>query len=241
MNCSNVITIPQMGSTCWFNAILMAVFHSQYINVFLKNKFFKENQNESDDLKKVFNLLTLSNNPTSIDKNKFYDVFKTLTPEYILGELHNINKNDFSLPNDRIIHGYFNHHYLYRLLNYIGVTNIGIYDYFEKNNELRNSYVDMIDFQHLKNSNKYSVTLNKKSLKKYNLEDNFDIIIIYNDKLLDFNKSKIVKKNFTIKEKLVLGNNTYLLDSTLLTNFNGSVCKIGHDVACITCNKKRYI
>jgi hypothetical protein len=49
--CQNVATIPQTRNTCWFNALLMALFYSQYSRELLLNtKTFEVKSNELDTI-----------------------------------------------------------------------------------------------------------------------------------------------------------------------------------------------
>jgi hypothetical protein len=225
MKCSDVITIPQISSTCWFNAILMAVFYSQYTNTLLKRKIKQENSKTKSILEEIFNLLTISNQPLPLKKEHLYDILNIITPEYILKTLHNENKELFNLPNELIQNGYFNHQYIYRLFKFLGISNIATFDYSEKTKLLKNSIIDNLKYRHVKTTNRYDVSNDTNYVKNNDINKAFDIVIVYTDIFNEITKrGNVVKNNFELQDKITLGSNVYILDSILLTNFNKAVC-----------------
>ena len=46
---------------------------------------------------------------------------------------------------------------------------------------------------------------------------------------------------FKINDQIQINNNTFILDSMILSNYNSNLCKKSHAIAGITCNDKRYI
>jgi hypothetical protein len=97
--CQNVATIPQTRNTCWFNALLMALFYSQYSRELLLNtKTFKLKSNELDT---ILNFMLSSFYKRDGDKTKlFYDLYE---PSNILKLLYRFKYTDREKKNRRII------------------------------------------------------------------------------------------------------------------------------------------
>lgn len=97
--CQNVATIPQTRNTCWFNALLMALFYSQYSRELLLNtKTFEVKSNELDT---ILNFMLSSFYKNEGDKTKlFYDLYE---PSNILKLLYRFKYTDRENKNRRII------------------------------------------------------------------------------------------------------------------------------------------
>jgi hypothetical protein len=76
-SCDNVITIPQYRDTCWFNAILMAIFYSQHSRKLLYNHF----EGKTDKFSKIMNDIIKHNYIRTEQAIKY---FEFMHPENIL-------------------------------------------------------------------------------------------------------------------------------------------------------------
>lgn len=236
--CDQVITVPQLTGTCWFTSLLMSVFFSQYSRNMLLNKIDKENTDMTNELKAVlWDIMQRRHKSVYEMKDYAYMFFKVITPESILKRLYQYNSKVFNFnPDERS--GYFNYTYLPKLLRFMGAKDLLLLDLDKWQPILTHSVVDKgLKITTIK-KNQYRLEVNKYKVDT-TLLDEYDYVIIY---ATDMPKgSEIYDDNFKIAETFEHRNKTYLLDSMLLTNFNSTVCKKGHDISGITCQEDRYV
>ena len=238
MDCKKVIVMPQIGSTCWANAIFMSTLYSQSMRGLLINKLTKgmQNQEMTSELHTILLDILQRRFKTSDElKSYAYMYFQVITPEVILKKLHEYNKQTFNF--DPIAkQGYFNYLYLPKFLDFLGAKDVAMVDFV--NGMLYHSIVN--GGLEIKTAQKgYHMVKNEGKITKSDKRE-YDAIIVYCTQ----NKSTkhlFDKKKFQLKETYVHNGKTYILDSLLLTNFNTDQCKKGHDICGITCGGERYL
>lgn len=241
IECNKVITVPQYTGTCWFNAIMMAVFFSENMKKVVSSK--KSTWSHmSPKLRKTFkDLIKRSSEPYTM-KDYAYMFFKAITPDNILKLLNKEDSNRFNFNPDKK-DGYFNTLYLPALLHYLNIDAVH-YDVLihKKQNELYYSNI----------YNEYKIITNKKKKDVYHIEydgykkidtKNFpkrpDVITL---RFRDETRSTVnLIGTIDIGDVVTVNKKRYIVDSLLLSNFNKDVCHRGHDIAGVTCNNKRYL
>lgn len=261
-DCLKVLTIPQFLGTCWFNALLMALFYSDYMRAYLKKNMMKdytnnENNNENNNNNNIGKNDKLLSSIKEILSDKFhkrseetFSLFhKKLRPENILNSLHKLNPKMFYIHTGlgKTKLGNRAEYYLPNLLTYLGVNSNVLYfdmksSYYYNDKKLSSLYYSRINkdpFVKKKELNYYHPT--KTVGKKYR-NKNVDIIVITT--ILDNEPTNYKNKytsTFELNDKMEFNNKTYTLDSLLLSSFNIDTCKKGHVISGVTCNNKRYM
>jgi hypothetical protein len=85
-SCDKVITIPQTSDICWFNAILMAIFYSQYSRKLLYHNF----EGKKDKFSRIMNDIIKHNYIRTGQVIKYFEFMK---PQNILKYI-NVDKTD---------------------------------------------------------------------------------------------------------------------------------------------------
>jgi hypothetical protein len=120
--CADVYTFPQLNGTCWFNALIMALFYSQGMrNVIMHN--MKQWRRTRGDFDYVYDTIA------DILINKYYrgprrldGEIDVLYPEHLLKALHLADRYDFEVdPNTTIQLGYSYEKYLPKLMRLLEV------------------------------------------------------------------------------------------------------------------------
>lgn len=244
VKCNEVISIPQISGTCWFNSILMSVLFSQYSRGLLMN-LYKKNEHDTNfdtEIHSIIKDIVVRRYVTSKQLRDYaYMYFEKVTPEYILKQLHEHDKSKFNFDPDKRV-GYFNYLYLPRFLEFLGVKDILMLDW--KNDNLYYSVVNKGLTIETANKNdkdtKYIVKTNTKNIKlPTNIKKEKEVILIYVNNRMTTNK--LIQSDFKLKEEFVFGGITYVLDSVLLSNFNYDVCQKAHDICGMSCANKKYI
>ena len=252
--CKDVLPIPQFSGTCWFNALLMALFYSELT----RNFFINELPNLKTTLKKhpkILNIIEdlLFNNYRVNNKNNdhFYNIFQ---PENILLELNKADKTVFYADSDLINTGWHGHLYIDQIFQFLNIKNKILYldilsdhnySLSKKNAPLINfnikndvitleyEYVSKLPrtnpFWKFKSVNK-SIVSDFKTPKRYSMPDDIDVISLY-----------INNNQDAPPEVLQFKNAKFILDSMMINNFNIDTCKMAHQIAGITCKSKKYL
>jgi hypothetical protein len=258
--CDNVITIPQYRGTCWFNAILMAIFYSQRSRKLLYNHF----EGKKDKFSRIMNDIIKHN---YIKTKEAIQYFKFMKPENILKYINADTTELHKAFKQNKIYGYEAKAFLPCFLKSLdkNVLDIIIYE----NNCYANFYSILPNFftSYYKADGR---TLNI-DLEKWNGIDSNDIkdpdyIIVNNissfeelDKIAYRYNIMFFKAFYKIQSKLNLktykidikglldfedeiyhNGNKYVLDSVLLSN-NNTDTELGHAIAGITCNNNHYV
>lgn len=251
-NCKDVLTIPQFTGTCWFNALLMAMFYSDGFRAYLKtnlinSKLFIKN-------KKLYDIFIdiLNNKYRNIHDNDniFFDELK---PEKLLKLLHQSNQKLFYFDPDKYS-GHWGENYLVKLFDYFGLKNKMLflsrnekdntrYLYSKLNNKI---IVYKIKTRNGKETVQASFGMKEltKEQKRKTLErTDFDVLVVTqkNYSSFDHYNELFTIPSSDIQEVIEFNGISYKLDSMLLTNFNSKVCNKYHQIAGVTCNNQRYM
>ena len=253
--CKDVLPIPQFEGTCWFNSLLMAIFYSEL----MRNFFISELPNIKERLvkhPKVMEILEdlLFNNYRINEKNNqhFYNAFR---PENILKELNKADKKIFFADDTIIESGFQGKLYvdqMFKFLNvkekvlYLDITSEHRYRLTHKNADVIGYEIDKEgfitvhyeQFSKIPRSNPYWKfrALNKtsvyefKTTKRYNMPEDIDVINL-----------NMINTSAAPPEVLQFKNSRFVLDSMMIGNFNFESCKMGHEIAGITCKSKKYL
>lgn len=234
-SCKRVITIPQYTGTCWFNAILMATLFSENMRNLLLNKLEQRKQSGKknvDELQDVIDdIITRRYRSTYVMRDYAYMFFQVVTPEEILRKLHKADKEKFEfnvdVESDR---GYFNFNYIYKFLEYLGIKEKDILGLDVKNGKLQSAYTRYGRVSSSDNGKDEFISSKADRLRK----GTYDVLVVHENVLYK-------TKPYDHRETLELYGTTYVLDSVLMTNFNHSSCRKGHDIAGVTCKGERYM
>ena len=238
--CSKVITVPQLSGVCWFTALIMSIYFSQYSRAILLNKMSQESKGMPIELKALlWDMMQRRYKSVYEMKDYAYLFFKLITPEAILKRLHEYNPSEFNFDPEKRS-GYLNYLYLPKLLKFMGASDLLILDLDEKTKNLTYSVMNNgLRLETKKDNHNAYTTVVRLSDVKYDEKDEYDYVLIYVNDLLKgkdmFKKKFVMDDTFTHKRK------TYVLDSVLMSNFNYDSCKMGHDICGITCGDERYM
>lgn len=247
--CSELITYPQYGPTCWFNALIMAILYSQHSRKLILNQAEKWQKGILifDMIKKILK--------TKFIRNKDYDVnfgnFNLFKPEHILKLLHKYNPNDFmvNMNKTEFKNGFLSEIYIKKLYKLLGIYNVAFFDMVKDKNEIYYSHYNDINKVEMKKGMFHSVSsyIASEGKVKHNIKDPEVILLldkIEKDEYPDYyklNDDNNIKELLSNRTKITYNNNNYTLDSIILANWNINTIKSGHAIAGITCNNERFV
>ena len=261
MTCTEISVIPQYGSTCWFNAILMSCFYSHLLRSLLINKISKTwiDKKGNSSIFKFFKKI-LKNSYETKDK-KIIKQFNKIKPEELLLYILNENNSDLlsSVIETDSMAWYSN--YIYEFLKFLDVNvlylNYMINDKFIANfdNKLLSLKKQYSSFSATDYETKFyeiSKAINEPDviiLEHHKLFDNRPLMYLHDiiskknthnsvyDVKLTFNlKHEEFKDLIDLKEEIEFRGNLYKLDSILLNDYDSR-----HIIAGITCNNEKYV
>jgi len=256
-SCDKVITIPQYKGTCWFNAILMAIFYSQHSRKLLyhhfegkKDKFsrimndiIKHNYIKTDQAIKYFEFMKPENilKYINADTTELYKLWKTHkiysneTQSFLPFFLKSLNKNvlDIMIYEDNCYANFYSilPNFFTRFYKEDGKTeNIDL----AKWSGIDSKDITDPDYIIVNNISKPSINHNR-----------YNIMFLH---VFHFIQSKLNLKTYGIdikglvdfNDEIYHNGNKYILDSVLLDN-NNIDTKSGHVIAGITCNNNHYV
>ena len=263
-HCNRVIFWTQYGPTCWFNAVLIAIFYSQHSRNMLYDLSSKWDKNI--ELFKMLRFVLKHKYLKSKNPEKDFKFFDMLKPERILDKIHEI-KPKYAYA-DMGLGGHHAEMIIGRLYKLLGVdclmfqaTDSGLY--YDMRNNIE--YEELLPSRYNPGKLFYLTTMKVKERihidKKLNKIKNPQVIIVNN-----FNKnwtSPFYIKNphygiSTDNNMLLTLNNTvmyngveYVLDSVLINNWNIAQFRTakrhnaeripGHEIVGITCGNERYV
>lgn len=240
-NCDTSFTIAQNGGgTCWFNAIMMSVFYSEGMRKLLIPRIKK--WESLDSPKQIIKDLVLKHYVNITPEHvKFFEKFK---PEILLKELYKANPEIFNFDPDKG-EGYFAGRYFTKLLKYLDITDISLLDAIKSTDGYNKLFYSQYNVK-IETKNPMQKVFGKPSTEdvtaKY-LSKTPEVLIIMTKKESDiqFYPKHYYKTTLRFSPEIVYNNVKYVADSLLLANFNQQQCKLGHEIAGVTCNKKRYM
>lgn len=225
MDCARVKTIPQFASTCWFNAILTALFYSQN----MRNLILSRNLVQDTPVKRII-VEILTKYYTDNEYMKFY---RTFSPEVIIKELNKENPEVFDVTNTSV--GYNADKYIHKMVEYVGISN---YVHFDAtlNNADTNEY--SLYYR------PYDDEVNQTQVNEYFMRKPDIILVSTKPSLNPDNEGYpgyFKKQNIKFEEAISYNGHRYIADSMIIDNFNDRVCKKGHSICGITCSGQRYL
>jgi hypothetical protein len=256
--CKKLSLWAQYGPTCWFNAVLTTMYHSQYSrNMLLKivDKW-KEKKTTLQQLTEyiVKHKYIKSDN---LEKDRIF--FYKVKPERILSFLHKKYPKYFKLNTGN--YGGFSHIILNKMYKILGLKCL-MFDIIKEDNLDYICYDKYNHFEHdynIEGNNYNYYPISKIKLIKI-LEErnkNPDVLII---NLNNSNISSYLNKDYehyhlnspeyslfdenineikSLKDNIIYNGYTYILDSVILVNYNYTISN--HAIAGITCNNQRYV
>lgn len=251
--CNNVITIPQYQGTCWFNALLMMFFYSQYSRKLLLNR---KPFNTATDISRII-FKTLLNKQYIKNKN-FNTYFLYNSPMYILKHLPFLTKDEFKYIKHK---GYNAIYFIHRFLSYINIKHL-VLDYIDDNFYI--GYTENLNTNVYKNTIKPFFILRKNidliidDYKNKIQDERPDYIVVNMYDKSSYGSFNMLSKNITdklnfksfnthisglssLKNEIIFKGNKYILDSCYLANFNKKNIDKGHAIAGITCKNNKYV
>jgi hypothetical protein len=253
--CSKVLTINQLGPTCWFLATFMAMFYSQR-----SRKLLIEAAKQWDQRIEIFRILKhilLYKYMKTDNVGEDYKYFDIIKAESILTFLNKHNKGLFEFDPTKK-EGYFTESYVSKLYKFLNVDSLML----ERVNTDKVAYAV---FNHYTNSNLSNVKIDikygsfiKKQLAIYKTPS--VLILIVNDttnpdsmayerfynSMQDYylTDKKNIENLCSLNDKIYYNGQEYNLDSVILSNWNKDTYhlkNIGHAICGITCKNERYV
>lgn len=245
-SCKKIFTLPQIshGGTCWFNALLSALFYSDGTSAYFK-KVLPSLRKKTKSKKKleIFDILDQLLKARDIkDVREFSKFYAALEPKNILKVLHEKDKKHFFFNPDKQ-RGYNSETYMIMLFQFLGIMDKvlfvsmmnGKYYYDAINSEMIEGKWDAANKQ-------YKALKQIKSRKRIFDEIDFnkiDILIASESSMFRRPRARLHCK-FSDDAVNIFGVD-FKSDSLLLSNFNRDACNKGHKIAGVTCKGKRYL
>jgi hypothetical protein len=245
--CSEVITYPQYGETCWFNALIMAVLYSQHSRnlILAKADKYPSGILIFDVIKKILKEKYIRNK----DYDEDFGFFNLYKPEYILKTLHSHDSSTFMFDIDKFRHGFTSEFYVKKLYKLLDISTL-ILDI--RNNKFYYSYYNnikkIIPPEGTNTNLKWQPNYNNPNDIKNAFDSNPDVLLLFEnllnieyDSLYLLNDNTKTQELLTFKKEITFNNEVYILDSAIIVNWNSKQIKRGHAIAGITCNNERFV
>ena len=248
--CKKVFTIPQIsgGGTCWFNALLSALFYSDGTSAYLK-KIIPSLRKKTTSKKRleVFDLLEEILSARDIkDIREFSKFYATLEPKNLLKTLHEKDKKHFYFNPEKAT-GHVSENYILMLFQFLGIMDKVLFVYIDFNGKYffsrANNFTYRVSWDEKKKE--YRLIGNSKNTKQiWEIFDNFnvgsvDLVIMSTNPAFPWSPQQLPIE--FEDDKMNLFGVKFKADSMLLTNFNHRKCATAHKIAGITCKNKRYL
>lgn len=262
MTCTEISVIPQLGPTCWFNAILMSSFYSQLLRLLLINKTSKTWIDKQGNEKSIFKFFkTILKHSYDTKDKKIIKQFNRIKPDELL--LHILNKNNSALLSYLIKTDNLAWHsnYIYEFLKFLNVNVLYltymnnkkiIANFDRKLSKLKKDFFTFSDEVYEEKFDEISNAINGPDViifehydlyKDPSLVHFYDMILkkntrnnVYDIELIYDLKHDIFKDLIDLKEEIDFRGNIYKLDSILLNDYDSR-----HVIAGITCNNEKYV
>lgn len=255
--CDKVIFWPQYGPTCWFNALLIAVFYSQHS----RNMLYKKSVewDKSIEFFKILRFVLKHKYLKSKTPEKDFKFFDMMRPESILQMVHKM-KPKYATENMGT-HGAWASDMItkiYKLLQ-IECLMFEIQDqklYYAKHNHLiLLKKTETTKFKALEKVKTRQFIQNKVNRLKtpaviiINIDDQKRRNGVFYSRNRHY-ELPVTDKNkdlLTLNNHIFYNGEEYVLDSTIITNWNIGKPKkdgshmSGHQIAGITCDNERYV
>jgi hypothetical protein len=257
--CDRVIFWPQYGPTCWFNALLIAVFYSQHS----RNMLYKKSAewDKSIEFYRILRFVLKHKYLKSKNPEKDFKFFDVMRPENILSMIHKLNPK--YVTENMGTHGAWSSDVItkiYKLLQ-VECLMLEIYNdkiYYSNHNHMTfYKQTPLSKYQAIEKIKSPEYIKNKLNRLKHpsvliiNLENNQrnSGTFYYRNKHYEIPTTEQNKNILKLNDVISYNGEEYILDSVITTNWNnghrnmimkGEIIK-GHQIAGITCDNKRYV
>ena len=263
--CKDVMPIPQFEGTCWFNAMMTALFYSDRTRGFFIDKLpsIKKTLKNHPKILDMFEDLLFNNYRKNEKSNRnFYNALK---PENMIKELNKSNNELFYIDEGWVKRrgwGWDGSVYmdqLFRFLNiksnvlYLKMYNERAMSLSEKNANMRISddeewieYENYDDIENKKGNSYWRFMMANPEYKgeqfSFELKKRTSTAVInrYIPGVIDLIPVNI-EINCRAPEYLHFKNGLFQLDSMMMSNFDINTCGAGHQISGITCKSKKYL
>ena len=266
-HCNRVIFWPQYRGTCWFNAVLISLFYSQYS----RNLLYKISSkwDKRIEFYKMLRFVLKHKYLKSKNPEKDFKFFDVMKPENILRMIHELKPKYINPEIANGIRGYHSQIIISKLYKLLGVSNL-MFEltkddklYYDRRNHVDITFDDYEEkaksaqyiqnkFKELKNPEVILINVNTKtptrSYKYIRIEKfykkNPHYAVPYENNTLT-----------SLDDTVIYNSEEYVLDSVVLNNWNdyqkrgdkkfkklvNDTLIPGHAIAGITCDNQRYV
>jgi hypothetical protein len=240
LRAEELVIIPQIGGTCWFNVILTIILYSQMTRKVMLEEASKwtsgvryEEMKRNKFMRFLYYMLTYN----YTQPQKIAELFeKRLKAEFLIlyfAEYYNYTK----LKNE-----------LFKQLS----ANITLYTFYSIfiSEILQNFFTNSFDILTIYYYEEQIFTISKKKKKDF-LSYIPKIIILLNRKIIDFYLGETIHHKLDInditsgivnyEEEITFNGNTYKLDACIMNNYNRETEIVSHDICGITYNNQGYV
>jgi len=194
--------------------------------------------------------------------------FKTYNSLKILDILNTFNKDTFPIVSTHPIGSA--HLYIRSLYDFLKVTTLLIhrktYSHYVQNAKKISSVVGYDDFNsisQISSDSKHSLTVSISHLKKDDVEKHIlskpEVLMLRCEQIVTLNQrtqfsyAKTGMKYYhtigvensrnlnSMNESIIYNNQSYILDSVIITNIDNGISHLNHEITCLTCNGTKYI
>ena len=249
--CNKIAVIPQFSGTCWFNAILMALFYSKGARrIMIKHS---KKWNKKDKFFKILRIILKKN--YKIDEIPFIqNYFNTMKPEIILFKFFKKydKKKEEQFKNRIIKQDLFNigfkFDYIHKILKYLDINFLDII-HFKDGDKYKsildfNEYVDMIIENNKSIIQKFDIkqflyTKNKDKIIQEKINKIPDILLVFHEDLND--DVDYFKKIYNVipNNKIITADN-YGIDTSSLNNYPDIIEFNGYKYKLDSCSLRNY-
>ena len=254
--CSQILTPKQVGETCWFMAIFVAMFYSQR-----SRKILLEASRKWDIKKDLFKKIKdiLHDKYLKTSKGNDYNDYNGDIFIEIISLLYEENQLVFPYNPKEFSYGFYAEVYIGRLYKLLNVD-YKMFDYQPNVNRVSysafNEDLDIFRYNILKKDLKRRVDIPVEKGYKYVEDKKAPPILII--RLYDYDgfdmyyKGNMLESHVlpdgeakdelkSTREKITYNEKIYKLDSTILMSFNGHDYGESHYITGITCKNKKYL
>lgn len=251
--CNKVIFWPQYGPVCWFNAVLISVFYSQYSRSMLYK--MSDRWDMKIEFYKILRFVLKHKYLRSKNPEKDFKFFDIMRAENILQMIHKINPKYAT--GNMWTHGAWSNIIIHKVYKLLGVKCLMLEVvqnrqlYYDRRNHLElipKTDDSRFDYKHKVKSAQYIQnklkqmqnpdvlilnTVGNDIRRRFYMQtgtEGYNIHVNYNNKdLLTFN------------DKIMYNGEEYILDSVIVANYNSGNGIKGHAISGITCDNTRYV
>jgi hypothetical protein len=244
MTCDKMITLPQFGPTCWFNALMTGLFYSQGTRNLMCTVMDKWKSRKHIQKNIYFTL-------SELIKKKYKGEMTPLYPDELLKTLHKLDPKEFYY-NPEIHAGSWHGAYLASILKLTRLMDDTMFFDIEFQNN------KFFAFDGMEIGHEFDVSYhNVEKQFKFNKKNPNNVKNLKNPKLIIFSMfddKTHLKQNTPVQyvtnrttgmitkdASMTYNGREYIIDSLYLVNFNHNECNMAHAIAGVTCKSKRYM